>query len=197
MDDANPTAVGAPYPAVCQQPVAAASLDTALQRVIATQQIVDVVNLLATSADAGNWAALRSCLADRVVVDYTSLNGGEPVEMAADALVEQWQFLDGFHATQHVIANHQVAWSVDTATCDAYVVAHHYLPNDAGGAFWRLGGRYHDELVKSPDGWKIRRITLSVLWTEGNADLLALAGERHREREALAAPPSPPASEHG
>ncbi|MCC7371372.1 MAG: nuclear transport factor 2 family protein [Chloroflexi bacterium] len=164
----------------CRHPAPAPSLDPDIQRSIETQRIMDVVNALATSADAGDWEGLRACMADQIVVDYTSLSGGLPGEMTADTLVDTWKFLSGFQATQHMIASHRVAVHGETATCKAYVVAHHYLPNNTGGAFWRLGGRYHEELVKSADGWKICRITLTVLWTEGNADLLTLAGQRYR-----------------
>lgn len=181
MDEVAPPAARAVVDSsACQHPDPLSLLDPLIQRSIETQRIVDVVNALATSADAGDWKGLRDCMSDRIVVDYTSLTGGQPGEMTGDALVDTWKFLSGFQATQHMIANHRVTVDGEAATCTAYVVAHHYLPNNSGGAFWRLGGRYHEDLVKSAGGWKICRITLTVLWTEGNADLLTLAGQRYR-----------------
>lgn len=184
MDVASPATASPerPAPATSLPATPPLALDPYVQHFVETRRIIDVVSTMALSADAGDWAALRGCMADTIFIDYTSLAGGEPGEMPADNLVEQWKFLAGFRATQHMIANHRVTWHGDSATCMAYVVAHHYLPNDGGGAFWRLGGRYHFELERAGAGWGIRQLTLTVLWTEGNADLLPLAEQRYREQ---------------
>jgi hypothetical protein len=153
--------------------------DASLQELRDHLAIVDVVNAVATLADENHWDELRGCFADTVAVDYTSLNGGQPVELAADDLIAGWSLgLSGFDATQHIITNHRVSLEGDQATCRAYVHAQHRLLNATGGPHWTLGGTYTYQLARSSKGWKVTATRLVVSWTEGNQHLLALARER-------------------
>ena len=66
--------------------------------------IADTVTGMLHAIDALDWKAVRSALADRVEMDYTSLFGGKPSIQNADDLVLGWQGLvPGFQATQHLL----------------------------------------------------------------------------------------------
>ena len=44
-------------------------------------------------------------------------------------------------------------------------IAVHIAHAEAGGEIFILGGEYADELVRTPDGWRIAARTLSSWWT--------------------------------
>ena len=76
--------------------------------------------------------------------------------------------LDPLDASQHLIGNHQVVVSGDTATCRCYLQAQHVRRGASGGPNYIVAGRYDDDLVRTPAGWRIRRRVLVVTWTDGN-----------------------------
>jgi SnoaL-like domain len=71
-------------------------------------------------------------------------------------------------ATQHLVANHQVRVDGDTASCRCYLQAQHVRTATEGGVNYIIGGRYEDDLVRTPQGWRIMRRVLHRDWTEGN-----------------------------
>ena len=114
--------------------------------------------------------------ADEVRVDYTSLQGGEPAIVSGDQLVESWAGLLGkLQATQHLLANHLVTVTGDTATCTAAFQAVHLLPNAHGDPTWTLGGTYRFELVRDGPRWRISAVTMSATWASGNQQIMSLA----------------------
>ena len=56
-------------------------------------------------------------------------------------------------ASQHIVSNQQVTIDGDTATCRCYL--HARTPFVDGGDNFIIAGRYDDELVRTPDGWRI------------------------------------------
>lgn len=145
-------------------------------------EIVDTVDLIATSFDAREWATVRSLLADEVEVEHPSLTGGETETLGADALVEGWRAaLSGYDATQHAVTNHRLSVYGNGAACSAHVVAEHYLLNYQGSDSWTLRGRYDYGLSRTECGWKVDSARLAVLWAEGNQLLPRLARRRFEE----------------
>jgi 3-phenylpropionate/cinnamic acid dioxygenase small subunit len=71
-------------------------------------------------------------------------------------------------ASQHLVANHQVRLDGDRATCRCYLQAQHVRTATQGGVNYIIGGRYEDDLVRTPQGWRIMRRVLHRDWTEGN-----------------------------
>lgn len=138
--------------------------------------IINTVNQMALAADQRDWGLCRRCFADEVFVDYTSLAGGEPATIPADALIKSWHgLLPGFTATQHLIGSHVVTVQGEVADCRAHFQATHVLDE----AQWILGGHYHFQLRHSDEAWQITAITMTALWSVGDqAGLLQLATER-------------------
>lgn len=142
-----------------------------------TQQIIiNTVNQMAFAADSRNWSLCRTTFAGEVFVDYTSMAGGEPATIPADALISSWEgLLPGFTATQHLLGSHVVEVDGETAVCNAHFQATHILDDET----WTLGGRYHFRLQNNGGTWQITAITMTALWSVGDqADLLAQATER-------------------
>ncbi len=138
--------------------------------------IIDTVNRMAMSADNRDWEACRATFTDTVAVDYTSLAGGNPATIPADALMDSWKgLLPGFTATQHLLGSHIVDVDGDKATCEAHFQATHVLDDET----WTLGGKYDYQLELQGDTWKIAAITMTALWSVGDqAKLLQSATER-------------------
>ena len=140
--------------------------------------IIEIVNRFGIHADWREWDKLRMLFKDEVVSDYSALYG-EKQQIKADDLIEQWKgFLGSMEATQHMITNHVIDLNGDRATCRAHFRAQHILANRNGGDRWMPSGTYLFELEKIGDDWKIERITLKMLWAQGNQNLLSLANEK-------------------
>jgi hypothetical protein len=106
--------------------------------------------------DDRDWAAVRSGLTDELVTDYSSLFGGGPERVTADALVEQWQgFLPKFDGTQHFIG--PIVITGDVADCNVRGYHRH------GGQTWMVAGRYRLTLA----GSRVAGIVLRTTYEEG------------------------------
>jgi len=142
-------------------------------------EIMELTSKLLLSVDAREWAAAEELFTDRVDVDYTSLNGGQPQTVSPAALIGGWrQTLDHLEATQHLQGNHVIAFDRDEASCATNVQATHVLPNATGGPIWTVGGRYDFRLTRTPSGWRIAAMTLTVKWATGNQRIMELAASK-------------------
>lgn len=138
--------------------------------------IIDICTRMAWHADQREWEALKSVFADQVRLDYTSLNGGEPVVLSPAQIVDGWsRVLGGFDATQHLVTNHLVTAEGDTAVCTASFQATHRLANPFGAPLWTLGGTYQFDLIRTGGGWRISGVVMTATWADGNRDLMGLA----------------------
>lgn len=128
---------------------------------------------MAWHADQREWDQLADVFADEVTLDYTSLNGGEPVTLTPDQIVAAWQrVLGGFEATQHLLGNHLVTIHGDAAVCTASFQATHRGSGAYGAPLWTLGGTYRFDLVRSGGGWRISGVVMTATWGDGNRGLM-------------------------
>ncbi|MEV4060437.1 nuclear transport factor 2 family protein [Nonomuraea dietziae] len=142
-------------------------------------EIIDTCTRMAWHADQREWQSLASVFAEKVTLDYTSLNGGEAVTLTPDQIVGAWsQLLGAFDATQHLLGNHLVSFGEGSAVCTASFQATHRLANPFGSPLWTLGGTYRFDLVRTQDGWRISGVVMTATWAEGNRDLMNLAGSQ-------------------
>jgi hypothetical protein len=136
--------------------------------------VIEVCTRMAWHADQREWEELTSVFADEVVLDYTSLNGGEPATLTPGQIVDAWSGLfSRLDATQHLVSNHLVTVDGDTAVCTAQFQATHLLANRFGSPLWTLGGAYRFDLVRTGDGWRISGLVMTATWADGNKDLLS------------------------
>lgn len=138
--------------------------------------VIETCTRMAWHADQREWDALRDVFADEVLLDYTSLQGGEPATISREQLIESWAGLLGkLQATQHLVTNHLVTVSGDTASCTAAFQATHLFPNAHGDPIWTLGGSYCFELVRDSERWRISALTMTATWASGNQQIMSLA----------------------
>ncbi|MYQ79774.1 MULTISPECIES: nuclear transport factor 2 family protein [unclassified Streptomyces] len=134
--------------------------------------VAETCTRMAVHADRREWEQLRTLFADKVVLDYTSLNGGEPVSLTPQEITDAWRAtLSGYDATQHLIANQLVTVEGDRAVCTASFQATHRLAAAHGASLWTLGGDYRWELVRNGDRWLIDTVVMTATWGDGNQAL--------------------------
>lgn len=141
-------------------------------------QIRSNVSSFAALADQGAYTYLGRLFAPSVVVDYTSLWGGEPATMTSQALMNQWVgFLPGFDTTFHDLSNLKVDVEGDTALATVDVTASHWL----GESFWSVTGGYEFTLSRSDHNWVITSLKMIYQDESGSRDVLGEAPKHAEE----------------
>ncbi len=141
--------------------------------------VITVVNRIGTAADMNDWQAVKASFAEKVLLDYTSMTGGEPATLTPDQIVDAWgNFLPGFELTKHTVTNHEITIKEGAAECFAYVSALHFIHGAKGGETWTVHGFYNYHLVKTKAGWKVDGMKFTKTLIEGNPKLPTIAQKR-------------------
>lgn len=141
--------------------------------------IIDTINAIGIYADKKDWEKLEEQFAEQVLIDYTSLFGGEPVTLKKEELLDSWKtILPGFDATMHQITCHQVEITFEYAKCISSVRGFHLLENDQGDNYWDVIGFYEHMLEKRDSSWKVTGMKLDVTMVLGNKELPEIARNR-------------------
>ena len=144
------------------------------------QAVCETVYAYATGIDTRDWALYRSIFADEVTIDFTSYNPTRPAaRMRADEWVASVQPLfSGLAATQHSMTNPTVQLRANDAALH-HVHASRPCPDHGNDEAWfSVGGYYRDELVRTPLGWRITAVTLTILWRRGDESIMGTAARR-------------------
>ena len=71
-------------------------------------------------------------------------------------------------SSQHINGNQWAEITGDHATAGCYFTVHMFKEGVADGEHFEMGGRYDDELLRTPDGWRFTSRTITILWSDGN-----------------------------
>ncbi len=138
-------------------------------------RITVLVSSIPMAVDLAAYDIAERAFADPVVIDYTSLWGGEPASMSPSALMDAWRgIVPGFDATHHALSNVEVTLSDNTAVATADVDGRHWIDGD----IWQPIGTYLWDLEKGSDGWKVTRMVFNMTEELGSRDLASVAMER-------------------
>jgi SnoaL-like domain len=144
-----------------------------------TSEIQQTITAFSHHVDHRRWQELQSLFADQVVVDYTSLFGGQPQTVPAQDLIATWRTrLSPLRATQHLLGPIAVSLRDSLASAACHVRAYHFREGLPGGAEWMVAGHYLFSLGKQPDGWRIERVQLEAFFQTGNSNLLDEAAQQ-------------------
>lgn len=119
-------------------------------------KIEDLLVRYCTAIDHRDYGLLDRCFTDDAELDYSALNG------PADAYdkVRAWLEASLVHldAMQHSISNTVYRIDGDRATTRTQFRNPNVMRRPDGSLhLFTVGGYYDDELVRTADGWKIRR----------------------------------------
>ena len=148
----------------------------ALQAVVDRQEIVDVLVSYAVSMDTHDWDGLARCFTEDAVADFGSL--GPPMYGASGIRDELRAICEPMDASFHLVGNHVIELDGDSASARSYLIAQHVLREALGGPIFHVAGTYHDDLIRTSDGWRITNKRLVAAWTDGNPTIAPQAQER-------------------
>lgn len=144
-------------------------VEAKLQLLLDREEIGQVITNYGLAFDMQDWALHRSVFTDEIEMDFSASIGDGLVTMTADAWVEGVQpFFANLEGTQHIAMPLIIEIDGDEAYVRSLLNASHHLPNDRGGAVQTMVGYYDNWLVRTEDGWKIRKMVQHITWNEGN-----------------------------
>ena len=132
------------------------------------QAIVELTHAYCWALDSRDWAGL-----DQVFLPDATADLRSPLLEGRDAIRTRIsRAIDPLDATQHAVSNHMIVVDGDRATCRCYLHAQHVRTAAEGTPNYIIAGRYEDEMVRTPDGWRISFRRLVVVWSDGNPDVI-------------------------
>ena len=151
--------------------------------------IIDVYNAYAEGVDTKNWAMVRNCFADEVMIDYQP--GAHDRDPNVPWPADEWvggikAVINGFDITRHIIANHRFERDGDAVICRAYLTADHIIwkhgepeePNAAPDELSRVVGEYTNRCQNIDGAWKVVASRLTVTYSTGPDELFVTAMQR-------------------
>jgi len=153
------------------------SADAAIRALQDRMDVTDVLYRYASTIDRFHLAGMRRVLTDDVWAQY---GNADPV-VGGDALA-RWigEAIAPVVWQHHLLSVYHVEVEDDRASALVYHTSHQVFEDDPDTAKL-LVGRYHNELRRERDGWRISRLVLEILWGEDKTDAtgyLALIGGR-------------------
>ena len=134
-----------------------------------------LVSSIPLAVDRAAYDLAEAAFAPEVLIDYTSLWGGEPATMTPKALMEGWRaIVPGFDATWHQLGPVTVSIDDDAATATAFVDGRHWIGED----LWRPVGNYYWDLEIVQGDWRVTRMVFEMTKEIGDRGLTAIAMER-------------------
>lgn len=167
--------------AAAQSTMATPSSDAsaALQPLIDRAAILDVVDGIDLAVDAKDWERCRHYFTDEIYADFTSLAGGDPGRIPADALVDGWRTsLYADKLSHHMRTNHRITIDGDQAEVLSKGEALNILARGLGDNLWQVWGDYTHTLDRTPEGWKCSGMTFVVTYARGNETVRDFVPER-------------------
>jgi ketosteroid isomerase-like protein len=139
---------------------------TTTQLLLDRMEITDTLYRYASCIDRGDIKGVRGTFADDLWARYGNaepLVGGDNVATWIDEATRDcvWQ--------HHLLSVYHVDVTGDTATALVYHTSHQAFRSDPDTAHV-LVARYHDELTRTGDGWKISKLLFEILWGERRVD---------------------------
>lgn len=143
-----------------------------------TSRVKSVVQSIPLAVDLADYALAERAFAPKIVIDYTSLWGGQPNTMTPGELMRAWRgIVPGFDATWHELSDVRADVQGVRATASASVDGRHWIGSD----LWRPIGNYKWTLEKQAGAWKVTSMTFEMTREIGDRGLAARATERAKQ----------------
>ena len=140
-----------------------------VRRLLDRAEILDLITRYTRAVDTADLSGFDRVFTQDATIDYTASGGTSgPVAQVRRWLVEE--AIPLFAQTQHLVGQVEVDLRGDGSVDDsAHVTAYFWNPirialPDAEPFDLEIGGLYEHDLVRTPDGWRSRRLVEHVLW---------------------------------
>lgn len=133
----------------------------------------------AWSLDNHRWDALKEVFLPDAVADLR----GERFEGLEAIVAKCASSLEPADNCQHLNGSHWAQIDGDTAIAGCYFIATKYIADTPGGDTYTVGGKYIDQMVRTPDGWRIAHRLLEPTFIDGNPQVEATAQTRWAARQ--------------
>ena len=132
------------------------SIDEILERF----EITEMLNRYANAIDQGLWDVLDTIFTPDAPIDYTAMGGVALPFPEMKAWLQKT--IAGVPGRMHLLSNIMVTLNADgSASSTAYLFnAMAFSPEMT----MLIGGKYCDDLVKTPEGWRISKRRLEMVW---------------------------------
>ena len=132
-------------------------------------EITELFHRFAAGMDAQDWSLLESVFSDDAVFDHTAEHFGkgivEDLQVGKPEVIRMMKKGVSRHfVSHHVITNHRMRVDGDRARAVTYLTSVHLDDPQKPKTHEDHGAFYLSELVRTKDGWKIRRIKHTGLW---------------------------------
>ena len=131
-------------------------------------EIQSVINLYASALDKQQWSALEVVFTEDAVADFVGIGACEGRQAITDLVTS---VLTQCAATQHLLGNISIQVSGDRATATCYLSAMHAGLGDYVSDIFTVWGEYADQLIRTPEGWRIAHRTLTTMHATGDIGL--------------------------
>ena len=128
-----------------------------LQEISDRLEIDELLTRYATGLDRKDWDLWETCFTADASIDYSAFGGTSGGVKQVRAWLEKTMAM--FSMSQHMVINREVSIDGDAATCRSGFYNPMILaPGESTGPLlWFDGGYYCDELIRTEEGWRIKR----------------------------------------
>ena len=142
-----------------------------IEELLEKQKISALLIEFAHRLDTKDWQNYPDLYADGGVIELRFAGRSLTKEQLRD---ERLKGLRRYRLTQHFSTNHRIEIDGDTAHSRSYMLAIHMYEDKSKHA--DAGGYYECDFVKTPGGWKFKRVVVDITWT-GGEPLLSVEDE--------------------
>ncbi|WP_395690553.1 nuclear transport factor 2 family protein [Nocardioides sp.] len=142
-----------------------------LQEISDRLEIEGAVVRYTRGIDTGEWDLLDTVFTPDAEIDYTESGGIADTFPAVKAWLAE--VLPAFFPKRmHSLAQVAITFDAEGTSDEALVTAyfHNPMPMDdgrGGQTVVEFGGLYHHTFVRTPDGWRSRRLHEEIVWKRG------------------------------
>jgi hypothetical protein len=154
-------------------------IPVALDVIPPTADPADALIRFAFGLDAGDKGILESAFTEDILFDVSRVGdeqSGFPAIEGRESVVGMLLMSMGPLDTMHALSNFRVHVAGDTARLNCYAMAQHYRPGEGPSRTTTdqvmMGNKYDAVLVRDGQTWRIKRLTIVTIWSQGNPDVL-------------------------
>jgi SnoaL-like domain len=138
------------------------SADAQLQWLVDRAAITDVLTAMPNRANAKAFDSIRELFTEDGVIEvpYATIPAAEIPERVG-------RIIGAFDATHHMVSNIEIEIDGDDARSHHYLHAVHIPDAEHPDQHADYGAIYDNEYRRTPGGWKLSRVHLRIVFTDG------------------------------